>query len=71
MDVANGNLALALGLAGRCEVCEKEIYEGDRILRDSRFHAATSYLCMDCFNKLSKEDLADFLGGKFEEAFER
>jgi hypothetical protein len=69
MGVTNSNLALALGLAGRCEVCEKEIYEGEPILRDSRFHAARAYVCMECFAKMTKEEIAEVLGGSFEEAF--
>ncbi|MDR3349770.1 MAG: hypothetical protein LBO03_09305 [Acidaminococcales bacterium] len=55
----------------RCVICEKDIYDGDRVLRDNRFRAARAYICMDCYETLKNEgdEVALFLGATFEEAF--
>ena len=52
-----------------CEVCGKDLYEGERALRDSRFRAARAYICLECFSKADKKELAEWLGGSFEEVF--
>jgi hypothetical protein len=55
----------------RCVVCEKDIYDGEPVLRDNRFRAARAYICMDCYEALKGEEdgVALFLGATVEEAF--
>jgi hypothetical protein len=55
----------------RCAICEKDICDGEPVLRDNRFRAARAYVCLDCYEALKSEGdgVALFLGATFEEAF--
>ena len=55
----------------RCVVCEKDIYDGEPVLRDNRFRASRAYVCLDCYETLKSEEdgVALFLGATIERAF--
>lgn len=46
---------------GVCVECERDIYEGDRVLMDMRVRA---YMCEECYMAMDKRALAEWLGGE-------
>lgn len=52
-----------------CECCEKDIYEGDKAVKDNRFTSVQAYICTECFLAMDKKDLAEALGATYEEVF--
>jgi hypothetical protein len=54
----------------RCELCEKPLYDGDKVLINPRYKVIDVCLCEDCYAKMTKEEFVSWLGIGVKELFE-